>query len=74
MTQYCVFFLKKYNLFSGFYLHRALYQEYLNIQNLNILFVLIELFPIPDLLHWRIPISDVRGAFNMFPDFLVQAM
>ena len=35
------------------YLHWALYQEYLNIRNLNNLFVLTELFPIPDLLDWR---------------------
>ena len=32
-----------------------IYQDYLNIRILNILFVLIELFPIPDLLDWKIP-------------------
>ena len=39
-----------------FYLHWALYQEYLNIRNLNNLFALTELFPTLDLLDWRIPI------------------
>ena len=39
-----------------YYLHWALYQEYLNIQILNNLIVLTELFPTPDLLDWRIPI------------------
>ena len=38
------------------YLHWALYQEHLNIRNLNNLFVWTEFFPTPYLLDWRIPL------------------
>ena len=48
VTEYRLFSLK-----NIIYLHWSLYLEYLNIQNLNNLFVMIELFPIPDLLAWR---------------------
>ena len=52
VTEYC-FFLGI--LFAHWiYLHWALYQEYLNIRNLNNLIVLTELFPTPDLKVWRI--------------------
>ena len=37
------------------YLYWVLYQEYLNIWNLNNSFVLTELLPIPDWLDWKIP-------------------
>ena len=53
MTEYC-FFLEI--IFAPWiYLHWDLYQKYLNIQNLNNLFVLTELFSTLDVLDWRIP-------------------
>ena len=55
VTEYC-FFLAIILFALWIYLHWTLYQEYSNIRNLNNLFVLIELFPTPDLLDWRIPI------------------
>ena len=64
------------------YLHRALYQEYLNSQNLNNLFVLTKLFPTLDLLDWRIPYIYIYiyiyiytyGVYSIsFQTFFVQA-
>ena len=49
-----IFFLEIILFALWIYLHLALYQEYLNIWNLNNLFVLAELFPTLDLLDWRI--------------------
>ena len=49
------FFLEILLFAQWIYLHWALYQEYLNIRNLNDLLVLTELFLTPDLLDWRIP-------------------
>ena len=38
-----------------YHLHCVLYKEYLNIRILNNLIVPTDLFPIPDLLDWKIP-------------------
>ena len=43
MTEYCFFLEILFALWI--YLHQPLYQEFLNIQNLNNLFVLTELSP-----------------------------
>ena len=48
------------------YLHWGLYQEYLDIWNLNNLFVLTELFPTPDLLDWRIYIYIYIYIYILF--------
>ena len=59
VTEYCFFFLEVISFAQWIYLHRALYQEYLNIRNLNYLFLLAKLFPVSSwmsgkILEWRL--------------------